>query len=304
MIINKKTLIQLLSSSFIILFLLMGCNNLAVKKDALTESTIRGLYLVGMGPGDSDMATIRAMKIVKEADLIIGHKGFEERFLDVLKNKDVMTPPEGVWIWHGYGKKESDFQGDELKKFQDSEKARGQIITRVRQAVKEGKTAAVLVNGDPLIYSPWAWILEEFDDLRPIVVPGLSSFNAANAALKKCVTSGRHTKSVILTMPDIPGMPKSDTIDKLARHKATMVIFMPMVMNTKLKDLVAKLSTYYPPQTPIALLSYAGHKEKEQIIRGTLENIVGKVDEKNLPFATLLYVGDFLTNYMKVAKGE
>jgi precorrin-4/cobalt-precorrin-4 C11-methyltransferase len=295
---KKIAIIRLLSASLIILLLLMGCQHLTVR-DSSIKSNGSGLYLVGMGPGDRDLATIRAIKIVQEADLIICHKQLKERFVYDLKNKEVVGPPVNVWIWHGYGKKASDFQGKELEKFQASENARQQIIDKVRQAIKNKKTVAVLDHADPLIYGPWAWVLEEFADLKPTVVPGLSSFNAANAALKKGVTSGKHTKSVILTIPDLSEMSKRDTIDKLARHHATMVIFMPTVRNTKLKDLVEKLSTYYPPHTPVALVFCAGYKKKEQVIKGSLENIVDKVGDKNLPFEHLVYVGDFLNQRMK-----
>ena len=47
-----------------------------------------------------------------------------------------------------------------------------------------GKTVAIVADGDPTIYSPWGWIPEHFTDLKPNVIPGISSFNAANAALK------------------------------------------------------------------------------------------------------------------------
>ncbi|MCD4811381.1 tetrapyrrole methylase, partial [bacterium] len=69
-------------------------------------------------------------------------------------------------------------------------KVRGQIIDRVRQGIKEGKKIAILDHGGPLIYGPWVWVLEEFADLTPTVIPGVSSFNAASAILKKEVTSG------------------------------------------------------------------------------------------------------------------
>lgn len=284
------------------LFLLVTCWQVAVTSFASVEPDTNRIYLVGMGPGDPDLATIRALKIVEAADLIICHEGMKQRFANELKSKETVSPPKDVWIWHGYGKEASDFQGKELEKFLASEKAREQIISKARRAVKEGKTVAVIDTADPLIYGPWGWILEELADLGPTVVPGLSSFNAANAALKKGVTSGRHTKSVILTMPDLADMPKNDTIEKLAQHQATMVIFMPSVLGTKLKDLVAKLSGYYRPDTPIALVVSAGYKEKERVIRGTLENIVDKVGSETLPFEHLVYVGDFLEHEMKTGK--
>ncbi len=284
----------------------VGCKGSMTKEDDPAGSRKENLYLVGMGPGDPDLATIRAMKIVKEADLIIcQYKSLKERFSQVFNNKEVWGPPEWVWTWHGYGKKASDFQGKELEKFQACEKARGEIIAKIRQAIKNGKTVAILEHGDPLIYGPWSWTLEEFSDLRPIVVPGVSSFNAANAALKRDVTSGRNTKSVIITVPDIPDWQEKTCfdMDKVAKHQVSMVIFMPSY-NTKLKDLAGKLSAYYPLQTPIALVGFAGFKEKEQIIEGTLENIVVKVENEKLPFEHLMYVGDFLTHEMKTTKGE
>lgn len=295
---RKRALFQILSSSLVVLFLSLSCQHVDIK-DRSAETNKEELCLVGMGPGDPDLATLRAMDIVHDADLIVCSKSLKERFSSVLNSKEVVSPPESVWIWHGYGKKGSDFQGEEFEKFRASEKAREQIIIKVRQTINDGKTVAILDHADPLIYGPWSWILEEFEGLSPTVVPGLSSFNAANAALKKGVTSGRHTKSVILTMPDLPEMSKKDTIEKLARHQATMVIFMPTVRNTKLKDLVAKLSTHYEAETPIALVVSAGYQKKERVIRGTLDNIVDKVGDKILPFEHLIYVGEFLTHEMK-----
>lgn len=302
MIARKEMVLSCLCSGFLCLFLLEGCQHVGTKRDASVALERVHLYLVGMGPGDPDLATFRAVDIIRESDVIICSRSLKEKFSLVLYRKEVVSPPDGNWIWFGYGKKASDYEGEQLEKFLASEETRGQIIAKVRQAIKEGKRVAILDHGDPLIYGPWGWILEEFTDLRPSVVPGLSSFNAANAALKKGVTSGKHTKSVILTMPDLADMPERDTIEKLARHQATMVIFMPTVRNTKLKDLVSKISIYFPLQTPIALVMCAGYKEKERVIRGTLDNIVDKVGNESLPFEHLMYVGHFLAHEMKAVE--
>lgn len=257
-----------------------------IRSEPATEEK-GGLYLVGMGPGDPDLATIRAMKVVEESDLIICHKGLKEKFAGVLKDKEVLGPPEGVWIWHGYGKEASDFQGEELKKFQASEKARSKVIAQVRKAINERKTAAVLASGDPLIYGPWSWCLEEFQDLDPVVVPGVSCFNAAHAALKKDVTWSDTVKSTILTADDWPGT--RDTIEKLAGNQVTMVVF---TMGLELKDLITKLSAHYSQYTPAAIVCCAGYKEKEHVIKGTLGTILDKTLNKELPFEHLVYVGE------------
>jgi precorrin-4 methylase len=166
--------------------------------------------------------------------------------------------------------------------------------------VAQKKTVAILDSGDPMIYGPWEWCLEEFEDLHPVVVPGVSCFNAGNAALKKGVTNSDRTKSVILTATDWPG--KTDTIEKLSVHGSTMVLF---TMRADFKDFIRRLSVNYPPETPVAIVKHAGYHGQEQVIRGTLGTIVKDVGEDRLPFEYLIYVGDFLTHrYKKPAEAK
>lgn len=284
---------MVLCRSFVIAVMVLLVSVLVqISAQTQSEATTEGkgsFYLVGMGPGDPDLVTYRAMKIVQKADLIICHKRLNERFASDLKNKKVEGVPVDIWIWFGYGKKASDFQDKELEKFQASEKARAEVVAKVRGAMKQGKTVAILDSGDPLIYGPWSWCLEEFQDLDPVVVPGLSCFNAAHAILKKDVTWSHTVKSTILTANDWPGT--RDAIEKMASHQVTMVIFM---MGLELNKLIEKLSTHYPPQTPIAVVCHAGYKEKEGVIMGTLETILDKTRNQKLPFEHLVYVGDNL----------
>lgn len=259
---------------------------------AQTESesaAIKGkgnFYLVGMGPGDPDLTTIRAIKIVQKADLIICSRSLEKKLTSALMDKEVMVVPATVRIRHGYGKDENNFQDHELEKFRDTQKTRGQLITKVRAAIKQGKTVAVLACGDPIIYGGWVWCLEEFQDLDPVVVPGVSSFSAANAALKKDISYSDTCKSIIITTEDWPG--KRDTIEKLSGNQATMVIF---AMGLKLDKLVVKLCTHYPPQTPVAIVCYIGNKEKECVIKGTLVTISDKTRKTELSSEYLVFVG-------------
>lgn len=290
------------SVMFVLSFAFVGfCSVMAhpcMATESNTPDTIKKgiFYLIGTGPGDSDLATTRALQTMKAADLVICYENLKEKFVDYLKEKEVFVIPMGVWIWHGYGKKASDFKGEELERFQKSKTFRNQVLSRARAELEAGKKVAVLASGDPLIYCPWAWMLNEFKEYNTQVVPGLSAFNVGAAALKKQVTAGTHTKSVILTMTDLPEMAKRDTIEKLSTHQATMVVFMPFVLNQTPKMLVDKLIEHYPPETPIAIVMHAGCKGKEQVLRGTLNNICSQVDETQLPFATLVYVGDFLDN--------
>jgi len=243
-------------------------------------------YLVSVGVGDADLITVRAIDTIKRSDVIVCREKMNEKFAEYLKGKEFLDSSRG---WR-YSKKDRSKLTDKEKKARSEErrKKRAELVSEIRSQIAKGKTVSVLDSGDSLIYGPKAWYLEEFKDLNPIVVPGVSCFNAANAALRKSITSGKDTSSVVLT--------SRRDIEKMSAHHPTMVIF---TMRTEFKDLITRLTKLYPSQTAIAIVVYAGYKEKESVIRGTLKNIINKVGDKKLPFEHLIYVGDFLEQSMK-----
>lgn len=97
------------------------------------------------------------------------------------------------------------------------------------------------------------------------------------------MASGKETHAVVLTT--------IRELEKLSAHHPTMVIF---TMHTKFEELVGKLKTLYPSKTPMAVVFYAGYKEKEKILRGTLDTILEQAKGQEFPFEHLVYVGDFL----------
>ncbi|MCY2994405.1 MAG: SAM-dependent methyltransferase [Planctomycetota bacterium] len=253
------------------------------------------LYLVGVGPGDADLVTLRALDVMKKADLFFCSDRIKGKFPTELQGKEVI---EGYWrLFPYYGQDSAKLQGEERREAEELAVKRNEFIAKVRAAISRGKTVAILDSGDPLIYGPWAWCLEEFEDLRPVVVPGVSCFNAANAALRRGVTNSDRTKSVILSAADWPG--KTDTIDKLSVHHSTMALF---TMRTDFDEFIKKLSINYPAETPVAIVVQAGYAEKERVIQGTLGTILGRVGQKDLPFEYMIYVGDFLTYRHKKAR--
>ena len=245
-------------------------------------------YLVGVGPGDPDLMTLRAAKVIDKADLIFCSERWAEKLASHLEEKEIV---HGYWrLFPYYGRDPSEFEGEQRRRCEQITRRRNEFIAQVRGAVKDGRTVAVLDSGDPLIYGPSAWCLEEFEDLDPVVVPGLSCFNAANAALRRGITTSENTKSVILTASDWPG--KTDTIERLSVHRTTMVVF---TMRTEFTEFIEKLSVNYPPQTPVAIVKHAGYADKQEVIQGTLRTILGRIDQEKLPFEYLIYVGEFLT---------
>jgi precorrin-4/cobalt-precorrin-4 C11-methyltransferase len=246
------------------------------------------LYLVSVGVGDPDLITVRAINTIKKSDVIVCREKTKKRFAEYLKEKEFLDISLSGWRTYGRDCSRIEDKEKRITCEQNSEK-RAKLIFGIRSAIAAGKTVAVLGSGDLLIYGgPYRWYLEEFADLNPRIIPGVSCFNAANAALRKDVALGKETHAVVLTTVR--------EIEKLSKHHPTMVIF---TMHTKFKDLVEKLQNLYPLQTPIAVVVYAGYKEKERVIKGRLNTILELVGDEKFPFEHLVYVGDFLDQKRK-----
>jgi len=259
------------------------------------EKQATQFYLVGVGPGDPDLMTLRAVNVIEKADVVFCSRRWSGKLAKYLEGKEVI---QGYWrLFPYYGHDPSEFEGDKRRECEQITQKRNEFIGLVRKAVGEGKTVAMLDGGDPLIYGPCAWSLEEFEDLRLEVVPGVSCFNAGNAALRRGITTSDRTKSVILTAADWLG--KEDTIEKLSVHRSTMVLF---TMRTEFKEFIEKLSINYPPETPLAVVKRAGYAADEEVIESTLGKALEQIGEKRLPFEYLIYVGDFLNHRYKKPK--
>lgn len=244
-------------------------------------------YLVGMGPGDADLATLRTLKVIEESDLIFCEGRLKEKFSEYLKGKEVVEGHHRLFPFYGEECSEltDERKSRERMSCEDYHRKQAEFAAMVRKAVSEGKKVAMLDSGDPLVYGPCAWSLTELRDLDTEVVPGLSAFNAANAAVAAGITEGKTTHSVIFA--------SGWSVEEMAAHKAAMVLF---TMRTDFEKFITALSRHYPPETPVAVIVQAGYKEKEKVVRATLGTIIDVVGKEKLPFEYMLYVGDFLEN--------
>lgn len=244
-------------------------------------------HLVGVGPGDPDLMTIRAVETIRRADVIFCNPRHAENLKTVLDGKNVHLNHWGRMPFYGLTLEQ--VAPEDREEFVRITKLRDAFIERVREYAAHGKMIVVLDGGDPMIYGPYTWTLEEFADLDPEVVPGLSAFNAANAALKKSVTNSPISKSVTLTATDKFG--RTDSIEMLSRQRNSMVLF---TMRDRFESFITALLTNYPRDTPLAVVRHAGQRARESVVVTTLDKAFEAIEADDLRSEYLIYVGEFL----------
>ncbi|MBF1249899.1 MAG: precorrin-4 C(11)-methyltransferase [Lachnospiraceae bacterium] len=234
------------------------------------------VYFIGAGPGDPELLTIKGKKIIDSADVII--------YAGSLVNREVLKD-----IKSG------------AKVYNSATMHLEEVIEVMKEAEKKNLMTARVHTGDPAIFGAHREQMDalEREGIEFCVIPGVSSFVAAAAALKKEYTLPEVTQSIILTrMEGRTPMPEKESIEAFAKHQATMVIFLSA---NRIEELVEQLQTSYPVDTPIALVYKASWPE-EKIIQGNLGNIAELVRKANITKTGLIVVGRFLGDQYALSK--
>lgn len=242
------------------------------------------VYLIGMGPGDAELVTLKAVRMLKEADRVYCFDYLTDEVARYVPREKI-TVASSLLMGRFRGQDVQRLSPELQERAKRNEAELTKFAPKVRELVAAGKTVAFADAGDPTIYCPWTWITEEFADLGPAVIPGLSSFNAANAALKQSVTNSGG--SILISPGDDLGSP-----DKNGRLTATLVLF---THRTKFPELLERLQKRYPGDTPIAVVCEASY-ERQQVFYGKLATIGKQLEGVKLPHLYLVYAGDALTD--------
>lgn len=231
---------------------------------------------IGAGPGDPELLTIKGKKIIDSADVII--------YAGSLVNPAVLA-----------GAKESAVIYNSATMHLD------EVIQVMKEAEEKGLKVARVHTGDPAIFGAHREQMDRLDELgiEYEVIPGVSSFLATAAVLKKEYTLPGVSQTVILTrMEGRTPMPPKEKLLDLARHNATMIIFLSVGM---VKEMSGILRQAYPPQTPVAVV-YKATWEDQRIVYGNLTDIAEKVEEAGIQKTALTVVGDFLGSEYELSK--
>lgn len=228
------------------------------------------VHFIGAGPGAVDLITVRGAELLKQADVII--------YAGSLVNPELLSyAKEGCQIHNS------------------AHMTLEEVIEVFIKEEAQGKTLVRLHTGDPSIYGAIKEQMALLDQagIAYKVVPGVSSFCGAAAALPAEYTLPNVSQTVILTrMEGRTPVPPEEDIEKLASHQASMVLFLT---SSLIRELVGKLLRGgYKPETPAAIV-YKATWPDEKVIRTTVGELEAAAKENNITKTALILVGDFIS---------
>jgi precorrin-4 C11-methyltransferase len=220
---------------------------------------------VGAGPGDPGLLTLRACQALGRADVVV--------YAGSLVPEQVLAHAPGTAVLHN-----------------SAHLTLEQVMEVLLSAARSGRRVVRLHSGDTSLYSAiqeQIALLEEAG-VEYEVIPGVSSFQAAAAALKSELTLPEVVQTVILTRAaGATPMPVGESLESLAGHRATLCLF----LSARLVETVqAQLLTAYPPDTPVAI-AYRVTWPDEKVLVTTLARLSEEVRNHRLTRTTLILVG-------------
>lgn len=239
---------------------------------AIDRGVLRGghIEIVGAGPGDPDLVSVRGRRFLECADLIL--------YAGSLVPKELTFCAKPGCVVRSSASMNLEEQFELMKEFYDRDK----LVVRLH-------------TGDPCIYGAIQEQMAFFDrfGMSYHITPGISSFQAAAAALRSQFTIPEKVQTIILTRGEgRTPMPEKEQLHKLAASQSTMCIY----LSAGIVDEVQKeLLMAYPPETPVAACYKLTWKE-EKIYRGVLRDLARIVHDNNLTLTTLLVVGEAIDN--------
>jgi len=246
-------------------------------------------YIVSMGL-TPDLITVRGANVIKSADIVLLEEpGDQEAWSSFIGDKEIIFCPHRSRIFYGVDiDKLTD--PDAKKQAQENAKTRQDAVDKVAAAVRAGKSVVAMEWGDAMMYGTTFYLEMLPKDIPTEVVPGVGAFECAVAAVKYSPSFGWDTNSVVLTMSDWKN--RTDTNRRLMRLQTSLVVY---TMHLDYQQFFADLKEFYPANTPVAVVCFAGDPEKQEVIRSTVGRFLDEVKYEQLPpdMHTLL-VGKFL----------
>ncbi|HIO92820.1 MAG TPA: precorrin-4 C(11)-methyltransferase [Leucothrix mucor] len=236
------------------------------------------VYFVGAGPGDPELITVKAQRLIRECPVILYAGSLVPQPILAEAREDALivdTAPLHL----------------------------EQIIEYIQQADSDGKDVVRVHSGDPSIYGATGEQMRRLDDLDIDyqVIPGVTAVSASAAWLKRELTLPDISQTVIYTRyAGKTSMPAGEDLSSLAAHKATLAIHLGVM---RIHKIVEELIPHYGKNCPVAVCYKTGWEDQMKV-EGTLDTIVDIVRKHKITRTALILVGgvmnpvDFDTSYL------
>lgn len=228
------------------------------------------IEIVGAGPGDPDLVSVRGRKMLEKADLILYAGSLVPKALT-----DCHKPGAIV-------RSSADMALEEQCALMKEHYDKGHFIVRLH-------------TGDPCIFGAIQEQMAFFDQngMDYHITPGISSFLAAAAELQSQFTIPERCQTIILTRGEgRTPMPEKEQLHLLAKSQSTMCIFLSAAI---VDDVQRELLLEYPEDTPVAACYHLTWPD-QKIYRGKLKDLAKIVHDNKLTLTTMLVVGESIDN--------
>ncbi|MCR5780890.1 MAG: precorrin-4 C(11)-methyltransferase [Bacteroidaceae bacterium] len=228
------------------------------------------IEIVGAGPGDPDLVSVRGRKMLEKADLILYAGSLVPKALTECHKPGAVV------------RSSADMALEEQCALMKEHYDKGHFIVRLH-------------TGDPCIFGAIQEQMAFFDanDMHYHITPGISSFLAAAAELRSQFTIPERTQTIILTRGEgRTPMPEKEQLHLLAKSQSTMCIFLSAAI---VDDVQRELLQEYPEDTPVAACYHLTWPD-QKIYRGVLKDLAKIVHDNHLTLTTMLVVGEAIDN--------
>ena len=226
--------------------------------------------IVGAGPGDPDLVSVRGRKMLERADLILYAGSLVPKALTECHKPGAIV------------RSSADMTLEEQCALMKEQYDKGHFIVRLH-------------TGDPCIFGAIQEQMAFFDanGMDYHITPGISSFLAAAAELQSQFTIPERCQTIILTRGEgRTPMPEKEQLHLLARSQSTMCIFLSAAI---VDDVQRELLQEYPEDTPVAACYHLTWPD-QKIYRGKLKDLAKIVHDNHLTLTTMLVVGEAIDN--------
>jgi precorrin-4/cobalt-precorrin-4 C11-methyltransferase len=226
------------------------------------------VHFVGAGPGDPELLTLKAERLLKACRICV--------YAGSLVSPGVLALIPG-----------------EAERHDSAGMSHDEVVAVYRDALAQGIDVVRLHSGDPSIYGA---IREQMNALDALgipydVCPGVSSFQAAAAALQTELTAPEVSQTIVLTRTSgRTPLPAEQELDQIARTHATLCIFLSI---EKIREVAGTLAAHYGADCPAAVVHRASWPE-QKVIRGTLADIAARTESEKIRSTALIVVGQAL----------